>query len=109
MILSRFTAAVSLDTFENRDVKGMYKNARRCNIRDCSGISSPCEEPQQAEIIVNTDQHSIDECVDQNMATLESIGTFRIFPQKDKYGTEQLCIKQIKLAFIIPAVHQLAA
>lgn len=66
----------SLETCEDRDVKGMYKKARRGEISDFTGISSPYEEPGQAEIIVDTDTHTIDECVNHIVAELESRGTF---------------------------------
>jgi len=66
----------SLETCENRDVKGMYKKARRGEISDFTGISSPYEEPELADIIVDTDTHSIEECVDHIVAKLESFGTF---------------------------------
>ena len=66
----------SLKTCEQRDVKGMYKKARRGEISDFTGISSPYEEPEQAEIVVDTDSHSIEECVNQIIARLDSLGTF---------------------------------
>jgi adenylylsulfate kinase len=66
----------SLETCEDRDVKGMYKKARRGEISDFTGISSPYEEPELAEIVVDTDTYSIDQCVDHIVAQLESFGTF---------------------------------
>jgi len=72
----------SLETCEDRDVKGMYKKARRGEISDFTGISSPYEVPEQAEIIVDTDQHTIEECVDQIIAELESRGTFHKLQSK---------------------------
>ena len=66
----------SLETCEDRDVKGMYKKARRGEISDFTGISSPYEEPELAEIVVDTDKHSIEECVNQVIADLEAFGTF---------------------------------
>ncbi len=66
----------SLETCENRDVKGIYKKARRGEIKDFTGISSPYEEPKLAEIIVDTDKHNVEECVNHIVARLESFGTF---------------------------------
>ena len=66
----------SLETCEERDVKGMYKKARRGEITDFTGISSPYEEPELAEITVDTDTHTIDQCVDHIISKLESFGTF---------------------------------
>jgi adenylylsulfate kinase len=64
----------SLDTCEQRDVKGMYKLARRGEIKDFTGISSPYEEPENAEIVVDTDKQSIDECVEHIIVQLENYG-----------------------------------
>lgn len=66
----------SLQTCEQRDVKGMYKKARRGEISDFTGISSPYEEPEQAEITVDTDSHSVEECVDQIIDRLDDLEMF---------------------------------
>jgi adenylylsulfate kinase len=66
----------SLDTCEERDVKGMYKMARRGEIKDFTGISSPYEEPENAEIIVDTDKNTIEECVEQIVTKMQEHGVF---------------------------------
>lgn len=66
----------SLDACEERDVKGMYKLARSGEIKEFTGISSPYEEPEQADIIVDTDKQSIDECVAHIMSQLERLQIF---------------------------------
>ena len=53
-----------LSVCAQRDVKGMYKLARAGKIRDFTGISSPYEEPDHPELILDTAHSSIDECVD---------------------------------------------
>lgn len=65
-----------LETCEERDVKGMYKKARRGEIKEFTGISSPYEEPENAEIIVDTDSASIEECVDHMMSELVRLDVF---------------------------------
>lgn len=52
-----------LQTCEERDVKGLYKKAREGKIPFFTGIGSPYEEPDRPELIVNTHQQSLDECV----------------------------------------------
>ena len=42
-----------LEICEQRDVKGLYKKARAGLSNDFTGISSPYEEPQKPEIILN--------------------------------------------------------
>lgn len=51
----------SLDVCERRDVKGLYKRARAGEIPNYTGISSPYEEPLDPEIIVDTDQDSLED------------------------------------------------
>jgi adenylylsulfate kinase len=53
----------SLEECEHRDVKGLYKLAREGKIKNYTGISAPYEEPEQADLILETDKHSINECV----------------------------------------------
>ena len=52
-----------LETCEERDVKGLYAKARAGLIPNYTGISSPYEVPESAEIVVNTDSETLDESV----------------------------------------------
>ncbi len=49
---------------EQRDVKGLYKRARTGELKNFTGISSPFDEPVNPDIIVHTNEQSIDESVD---------------------------------------------
>ena len=49
---------------EERDVKGLYKKARRGEIKNFTGIDSPYEPPEDPEIRVNTSDMSVDEAAD---------------------------------------------
>jgi adenylylsulfate kinase len=49
---------------ETRDPKGLYQKARAGVIPEFTGVSAPYEEPEKAEIILNTDQLSIQQSVD---------------------------------------------
>ena len=53
----------SVETCENRDVKGLYKKARIGEIKDFTGISSPFEAPENPKLEINTSDLSIDESV----------------------------------------------
>lgn len=55
----------SLDECEKRDPKGLYKKARTGEISEFTGISSPYEEPNSPEIIIETDRLSIKESAEQ--------------------------------------------
>ncbi len=54
----------SLDVCEERDVKGLYKRARAGEIPDFTGISSPYEEPEFADLTVDTESH-LDDCTNE--------------------------------------------
>lgn len=53
-----------LEVAEQRDVKGLYKKARSGELKNFTGIDSPYEEPEKAEIRVNTTEMSADEAAD---------------------------------------------
>jgi len=54
-----------LATCESRDPKGLYAKARRGEIEDFTGISAPYEPPVSPELVVNTANHSVEECLVQ--------------------------------------------
>ena len=56
--------SAALDICETRDTKGLYAKARKGDIKDFTGISSPYEEPQNPELKIDTGNKEIDECVD---------------------------------------------
>jgi len=66
----------SLDICEERDVKGLYKKARAGFIPDFTGISSPYEEPENADLVVDTGSHSLEECTNQVLGYLFRRGVF---------------------------------
>ncbi|MFX1522639.1 MAG: adenylyl-sulfate kinase [Promethearchaeota archaeon] len=51
----------SLQVCEERDVKGMYAKARAGEINDFTGIDHPFEEPDNPDIVVETDKHNVEE------------------------------------------------
>jgi len=52
-----------LDLCEQRDVKGLYKKARKGEIKKFTGIDSPYEEPDNADLTVDTATMTTEECV----------------------------------------------
>ena len=52
-----------LDVCEKRDVKGLYARARKGEIPDFTGVSSPFELPDGADLEIRTDLLTIDESV----------------------------------------------
>jgi adenylylsulfate kinase len=63
-----------LDICEERDVKGLYQKARRGEIADFTGISSPYEAPENPELTIMTGTQSLDECARQIIQYLEEQG-----------------------------------
>ena len=61
----------SLETCEKRDVKGLYKRARAGEIKNYTGIDSPYEAPVNPELIIDTDQETLDYSVSKILSYLE--------------------------------------
>ncbi len=53
-----------LDVAEQRDVKGLYKKARRGELKNFTGIDSPYETPEKAECTLDTTSMTPEECAD---------------------------------------------
>ncbi len=62
----------SLQTCEARDPKGLYRQARKGEITAFTGISAPYEEPENPELVVETDKQSLDECAAKILRFLEA-------------------------------------
>lgn len=64
----------SLEECIRRDVKGMYKKALNGEIKNFTGIDDPYEEPENAEVVVETDKESIEECVNKILKKMKEMG-----------------------------------
>ena len=64
----------SLEKCEERDVKGMYTKARAGEIKNFTGINHPFEEPDNPDIIVETDKHTIEESKNIILDALNKMG-----------------------------------
>ena len=56
--------SADLNICETRDTKGLYAKARKGQIKDFTGISSPYEEPKNPELKIDTGNLEIEKCVD---------------------------------------------
>lgn len=56
---------------EQRDAKGFYEKARSGIIKQFTGIDDPYEEPENPEIVIETEKLSVEECADKIMEFLE--------------------------------------
>ncbi len=65
-----------LDVAEKRDVKGLYKRARAGEIENFTGIDSPYEAPENAEIIIDTVDRTPEEAAEDVITYLTQNGFF---------------------------------
>jgi len=63
---------------EKRDVKGLYKKARAGDLKNFTGIDSPYEEPEHAEIRIDTTGLTAVEAAEQIVAWLEGEPSYEI-------------------------------
>lgn len=54
-----------LSECEKRDVKGLYAKARRGELKNFTGIDSAYERPEHPELVLDTCNHSVEDCVEQ--------------------------------------------
>lgn len=54
-----------LEECERRDVKGLYAKARRGEIKDFTGITSPFEAPESPALAIDTTNLSVEEAVER--------------------------------------------
>jgi adenylylsulfate kinase len=55
---------------EQRDVKGLYKKARKGELKNFTGLDAPFEAPKNPAVEVHTDQNTLEECRDQILAAI---------------------------------------
>ena len=54
----------SFDTCAQRDVKGLYAKAAAGQVKNFTGKDSGFEVPQNPQLVLNTEESTLDECVD---------------------------------------------
>jgi adenylylsulfate kinase len=64
----------SLETCESRDVKGLYQKARAGEIPEFTGISAPYEAPVNPELVLDTNNQSVEQSVTELLGYLEKSG-----------------------------------
>lgn len=72
----------AIETCEQRDVKGLYKKARAGQIPFFTGIGSPYEAPENPQLVVDTQNLSLDQSVQQVIALLVERGIIYL-PRKE--------------------------
>lgn len=64
----------SLELCESRDPKGLYRKARRQEIKNFTGISSPYEPPENPEVRIDTASQTVEQAVEHLLAYLAANG-----------------------------------
>ena len=67
-------AKCPLEVCIKRDIKGMYQKAIRGEIKEFTGISDPYEEPENPEILLETDKETLEESVQIVLRRLGELG-----------------------------------
>ena len=61
-----------MEECERRDFKGLYKKARNGELDHFTGVTSPYEVPQHADVVIDTSKFSVEACVDQILEQLKN-------------------------------------
>ena len=63
-----------LDVCRQRDVKGLYKLVDEGKLKGFTGVDDPYEEPENPELVIETDKETVEESVARIFAKLEELG-----------------------------------
>jgi bifunctional enzyme CysN/CysC len=66
-----------LSVAEQRDPKGLYKKARRGDLKNFTGIDSPYERPEAPEILVDTSSMSAEQCAEKVISIMKQRGIIK--------------------------------
>jgi adenylylsulfate kinase len=76
-----------LDVCVERDPKGLYRKVMAGTIKNFTGFDSPYEEPTNPELVIPTDQLSVDACTEQVISYLTARGLLESTKAGEKRGT----------------------
>ncbi|MCD8152291.1 MAG: adenylyl-sulfate kinase [Clostridiales bacterium] len=62
-----------LEECERRDVKGLYQKARSGKLDNFTGITSPYEPPEHPDVVIDTSEGTLEECVERLLQQLEGL------------------------------------
>src|SRR6184192_4896375 len=82
-----------IEVCRQRDVKGLYKLVDEGKIKGFTGIDDPYEEPEHPELVIETDQETIEESVGRIFAKLLELGYLEpeeLPEEESKIVTERL-------------------
>lgn len=78
-----------LEVLKERDPKGLYKKVEAGEIKHFTGVDDPYEEPEDPEVLVETDKESVDESLAKVLKTLEILNYIPPSGTEDEYTDEE--------------------
>lgn len=78
-----------LDVCVERDTKGLYKKALAGEIKNFTGVSDPYEEPENAELVINTHEESPQDSAMRVIRRLEELGYLEAASDEEVYSDEE--------------------
>ena len=64
----------SVDECIKRDPKGLYKKALAGEIKNLTGLNAPYEEPENAELVLDTEKYTVEESIELITSTVKKLG-----------------------------------
>ncbi|MDY6775293.1 MAG: adenylyl-sulfate kinase [Halobacteria archaeon] len=77
----------SVETCAERDPKGLYEKAQEGKIENFTGVNHPFQEPHNPDIVVDTEEMSVDASVEHVKRRLSEIGVLSEVSEED-YGMD---------------------
>jgi len=63
-----------ISVLTERDVKGLYKKALAGEIKHFTGVDDPYEAPLKPEVVIHSNEESVEQSVSKIVSTLEALG-----------------------------------
>ena len=73
----------AVEVCEGRDPKGLYAKARRGEISEFTGVDAPYEVPRQPNLVVNTENESVEQCIETLTSYVDDAFAYVPSEQKD--------------------------
>jgi adenylyl-sulfate kinase len=83
-----------IEVLKERDVKGLYEKAIKGEIKNFTGVSDPYEPPENPEVMIESDNESVEDSVNKIVRTLELMGYIPASGTEDYSPEEEEKIKQ---------------
>jgi adenylylsulfate kinase len=83
-----------MEVLAKRDKSGLFEKAMKGEIAHVAGVNAPYEEPPKPEVLLNTDQLTVDEAALKVITTLEVLGRLERVEQAAYTAEEEAMIRR---------------